>query len=412
MAPPAERAQKPFPFTGTILDSLPPDVRAVTDEDVKKVQEEARALVRAQALSRTRSFAYSARHISDIIRFNRVEGLALGSGFLQRIGGGLAVAAAGRYGFSDEEFKGRGAVEYRTGAGSSLIFAAERLYRDVSDEQETSLVRNTIAAQEFGSDYTDPIDVMGGAVKLRWHKSDLLAFGAAASVERQRALAVNASPITGRYGRTLAADPLNAIRFSLTAERPLSIWSGKTQIGGKAELRVQQSEWRDSAFRNSTTRLFVTTEWVRPLKLGTLRSWNAFASVGPDSVPAQEMVYFGGPVSAPGFPYHALRGKWGYAHRLEWKIPVPFPRIPLGRFGATPARATFVPYGSLAAINVGLCAPAGVTPVACGTWIRPSVGVGLFTFYDVVRFDVAMGLAKQGRFMFGFDVAKQFWSIL
>src|SRR6478752_9511754 len=73
MAPPAERAQNPYPFVGHVLDSLPPDVRAVTDEDVQKVQEEARALVRAQALSRSRRFALSARHISDIMRFNRVE---------------------------------------------------------------------------------------------------------------------------------------------------------------------------------------------------------------------------------------------------------------------------------------------------------------------------------------------------
>src|SRR5437762_11208243 len=126
LAPPADRATNPFPFVGRVLDSLPPDVRAVTDEDVKKVQEEARALVRAQALARSRSFAFSARHISDIARFNRVEGLALGSGLLQRIGAGLAVAAAGRYGFSDRELKGRGALEYRTGVGSSLVFAAER----------------------------------------------------------------------------------------------------------------------------------------------------------------------------------------------------------------------------------------------------------------------------------------------
>jgi hypothetical protein len=349
---------------------------------------------------------------SQFARVNRVEGLAVGTGFSRLVANGTVANVLARYGLDDRTVKGEAGITVSTPTRVDLNLSFMRDYRDVSDVQERSTAMNSLAAQEFGSDYTDPIDVMGGAVKLRWHKSDLLAFGAAASVERQRPLGVHASPITGRYGRTLAADPLNAIRFSLTAERPLSIWSGKTQIGGKAELRVQQSEWRDSAFRNSTTRLFVTTEWVRPLKLGTLRSWNAFASVGPDSVPAQEMVYFGGPVSAPGFPYHALRGKWGYAHRLEWKIPVPFPRIPLGRFGATPARATFVPYGSLAAINVGLCAPAGVTPVACGTWIRPSVGVGLFTFYDVVRFDVAMGLAKQGRFMFGFDVAKQFWSIL
>ena len=160
LAPPADRATNPFPFTGHVLDSLPPDVRAVTDADVKKVQDEARALVREAALARTRSFALSARHISDLARFNRVEGLALGTGFLQRLGGGFAVAASGRYGFSDEQLKGRGAIEYSTGAGSRLTLAAERQYRGVSDEQETSLVRNTIAAQEFGSDYTDTHDAL------------------------------------------------------------------------------------------------------------------------------------------------------------------------------------------------------------------------------------------------------------
>jgi hypothetical protein len=158
MAPVAERAQKPFPFSGRILDSLPPDVRAVTDEDVQKVQEEARALVRAQALARGRSFALSARHISDIARFNRVEGLALGSGFLQRIGSGFAVAAAGRYGFSDTEWKGRGALEYRTGAGSSLSLAGERSYRDLAEDHETTQLRHKNAAPEFGIDYTHTYD--------------------------------------------------------------------------------------------------------------------------------------------------------------------------------------------------------------------------------------------------------------
>ena len=42
---------------------------------------------------------------------------------------------AGRYGFSDKELKGRGALEYTTGAGSRLTLGAERQYRDVGDEQ-------------------------------------------------------------------------------------------------------------------------------------------------------------------------------------------------------------------------------------------------------------------------------------
>jgi hypothetical protein len=400
--------------TADILDSLPSTVSPMTTAAIREVEEQVRSLVTPAALARAASprLSLSMPGASQFARVNRVEGLAVGAGFSRLVATATVANVLARYGLDDGTVKGEAGLTVSTPTRTEFNLSFSREYRDVSDVQERSTAMNSLAAQEFGSDYTDPIDVMGGAARFRWRPSDLLMFGASASVERQRALAVNASPITGTYSPTLAADALNAIRFSLTAERPLSVWSGNTQIGGKAELRVQQSEWRDSTFRNSTTRLFVTTEWVRPIKLGKLRSWNAFAMVGPDSIPPQEMVYFGGPVSAPGYPYHALRGKWGYAHRVEWKVPVPFPRIPLGRFGATPGRATLVPYGSVAAINVGLCAPAGAEPIACGTWIRPSVGLGLFTFYDVIRFDVAMGLAKQGRFMFGFDIAKEFWSIL
>src|SRR5262249_41502745 len=45
-----------YPWTSKrVLDSLPPDVRAVTDADVRRVQAEARALVRSQALQRSRA---------------------------------------------------------------------------------------------------------------------------------------------------------------------------------------------------------------------------------------------------------------------------------------------------------------------------------------------------------------------
>src|SRR3954470_2234992 len=225
LAPAPERASRPFPFVGKVLDSLPPDVRAVTDEDVKRVQEEARSLVREQALARTRSLALSARRISDIARFNRVEGLAIGTGFLQRIGGGLDVAASARFGFSDKEPKGRAALEYRTGAGSSVILAAARDYRDVSDDQETSLVLNSIAAQEFGSDYTDTYDSRG--VSLAW---SLARFGWRPTLdlayERQDPLAVHARPATGAFAPTIPAEALREGRATLGLDRAATLTFG------------------------------------------------------------------------------------------------------------------------------------------------------------------------------------------
>ena len=114
----------PVPFTGNVLDSLPPDVRAVTDADVAKVQEEARALVRGQALARTRSTSFSARSVSDFVRANRVEGLALGAGIAQRLGQGSSISARGRYGLDDEKLKGRGGIAFRTATGAGFDLAA------------------------------------------------------------------------------------------------------------------------------------------------------------------------------------------------------------------------------------------------------------------------------------------------
>jgi hypothetical protein len=111
---------------GKILDSLPPDVRAATDEDVRRVQEEARSLVKASALARTRETALSARSVSEFVRVNRVEGLALGTGIGRRFGGGVFARLSGRYGFSDNEAKGDFVLGWQkatTAASSSACFA-------------------------------------------------------------------------------------------------------------------------------------------------------------------------------------------------------------------------------------------------------------------------------------------------
>ena len=51
----------------------------------QRVQEEARALVRAQALARAQHVTLSARNVSDIARFDRVEGLAIGDRSLEAV---------------------------------------------------------------------------------------------------------------------------------------------------------------------------------------------------------------------------------------------------------------------------------------------------------------------------------------
>lgn len=405
MAPPAERAQNPFPFVGHILDSLPPDVRAVTDADVQKVQEEARSLVRAQALARSRNFAFSARHVSDIARFNRVEGLALGSGFLQRVGAGFAVAAAGRYGFSDDQFKGRGALEYRTGAGSSLILAGERQYRDVSDEQETSLVRNTIAAQEFGSDYTDTYDVRdvslsGSLARLGWRPSFELAY------ERHEPLVVHARPANGSFESTIPALSLHESRLTLGLDRPASLTLGGYELG--AHLAV-------SAIRRASPANSQPGDFLRPSLMLDLQKpfgssrllFHAFAAgvFSGDTLAAQHLVFLGGPTSGPGYDFHEFVGRGGVSQRIEYRFLAPFFGIPLGRFGRAPGTITLAPFATVVWIDRS----ADFKPSRQGWY--PSVGLGALTVFDVLRLDVARGL-RVGRWTFSVDIGRDFWSVL
>ena len=405
MAPPEERASKPFPFNGRILDSLPPDVRAVTDEDVKKVQEEARALVRQQALARSRSFALSARHISDIARFNRVEGLALGSGFLQRVGGGLAIAASGRYGFSDKEAKGRGAIEYRTGAGSSLILAAERQYRDVSDDPETSLVRNTIAAQEFGSDFTDTYDLRGVSLaaslaRSGWRPSLEVAY------ERHEPLLVHARPATGSFEPTIPAVALRETRATLGLDRPTTLTFSGYELGAHLTVSAIRRESRLNAFPGKYLRPSLVLDLERPFGTSRLLVHTIASGVfSGDPVPAQHLVYLGGPTSGPGYEFHEFVGRGGVSQRIEWRFLAPFVPIPLGRYGRAPGAITLAPFAT--AVWVDRSAP---FKAARQGWY-PAIGLGALTVFDVLRLDVARGL-RNGRWTFSVDIGRDFWSVL
>jgi len=406
MAPAAERAANPFPFTGHVLDSLPPDVRAVTDADVKKVQDEARALVREAALARTRSFALSARHVSDMVRFNRVEGLALGTGFLQRMGSGLSVAAAGRFGFSDEELKGRGALEYTTGAGSRITLAGQREYVDVGDEQETSRVRNSIAAQEFGSDYTDTYDVKGisltgSLARLGWRPSFEFAW------EQHDSLAVHAQPANGSFEPTIPAQPLHEVRFSLGLDRPTTLTFGGYELGARV---AASGIWRQSGDESGAGQFFrptFTLDLQKPFGSQRLVLHTIAAGLigGSDTIPAQHLVYLGGPTTGPGYDFHEFVGRGGLTQRIEYRFLAPFFPIPLGRFGKAPGTITLAPFANVVWIDRS---PA--FKEARQGWY-PSLGLGALTVFDVLRFDVARGL-RDGRWTFGVDIGKDFWSVL
>ncbi len=401
-APPDRQAA--FKFDGALLDGLPPDVRTVTDGDVKAVQDAARELVRAQALQRARGTAIQARSLSDIVRVNRVEGLALGAGLTQRLGGGVRIGATARYAISDERLRGGAALAWERASGAGVSLRAERQLGDVGVVPEVSLTRNSIAAQEFGSDWTSPFQREQVALRIdlpplrdrRWR------VGLEAAIERDRRVFVNASPSRGSYEVAPAIADEDFIRTSVFVRRPTALGI----FGSEIALTSTIDAFRARGTTYSFGRGMLDVDIQRPIGRDrlVLRTIGA-GLVGPRVLPVQYETWFGGPVTLPGYDFHSVRGRAGVSQRIEWQHGVRGPVIPLGRYGRVPGEIVLAPF-TVIAWNDGRTRIGSTTD-----GVRPAVGIGAIGLFNLLRLDVARGL-RDGRWMFSVDVTRDFWRIL
>jgi hypothetical protein len=249
---------------------------------------------------------------------------------------------------------------------------------------------------------------------------------AVATVEQQDSLAVHAVPARGAYDGTIAALPIRAGRLSLRLERPTALALFGTELRTSLELRATVYRHEDTSPIDPMPRdeiiprAAVVAHVERPVGGTRLvaHSVAAALAVSPDvkrGMPPQELVYFGGPTTAPGYDLHELVGSAGLSQRLEWQLPLPFVAVPLGRFGRAPARATLAPFAQVALVD-GQHDPVRrlggrVSSLVRGPGGYPSVGVGLLTLFELLRIDVARGL-RDGHWSLSVDLSRDFWRIL
>ena len=393
-----------YDFQGGLLEQLPPDVRAVTDADVERVRTEAERLVRQRMLVRPPGASLSARRISDFVRVNRVEGLALGVGTRLHLAP-FDLVVRGRYGIDDARLKGRMALSVGGGVGATpgaFELFAGRDHRDVGDAAESSLVRNSLAAQEFGSDYTDPYEVrdIGIGAALGQHLG--AAWRTELAWEDHRPVFPHATPASGRYESTIPASELRGVRLSLRGAATQGDGPFGTSL--RWDGRLDGGLWEGGV---RTARLALTAQATRPVASGDLVLETIAAGMVGNPLP-QQLVYQGGAVTGAGYAYHSLVGRAALSQRVEWRRAAPFPSIPLGRFGGTPGSMTVAPFVQGNAL---------IEPVALPDregqpgGVYPSVGVAGLFFFDLVRVEVARGL-RDGRWSFGADISRTLWGIL
>jgi len=260
---------------------------------------------------------------------------------------------------------------------------------------------NSLAAQEFGSDYTDPYLVEAGGLRFEFPSLGSTTIGLTGSYEHQLPLFVHATPVTRQYGPTIPAQDRRVMRWVLEADRVPSLW----WLGTELAFHIDGALTAQSSSMVSRGALVANLE--RPFGEYRLVTATTLAAVGGaasggevDPVAVQDLVYLGGPISGPGYNYHSIVSTLGWSEHVEFRIPAPFPTFSLGRFGRVPARGSFAPYAHI--VGTGGPTPRGF----------PSVGAAYLLPFDLLRFDVARGLGTNGRWTFSVDLSREFWKIL
>jgi hemolysin activation/secretion protein len=192
-------------------------------------------------------------------------------------------------------------------------------------------------------------------------------------------------------------------------ERPLILGPLGTEIRAEVELRGSSFSGMEGAPALTEEdpllgRVFAMAEVERPFgdRRLVLRSTLGAVQANTATIPPQDLIRLGGPLTGPGYDFHQFAGSLGATQRVELRTPVPFVPLTLGRFGRVQGTATLAPYAHVLYFR-------GVDGVQDG--VRPALGLGLLTLFDVLRFDVARGL-RGGRWTFSVDVGRDFWSIL
>ncbi len=386
-------------------ESIDDAIRSVSDPtmmvDLEEVRAEVRQLAQDQVLTGLAVSKPGASSASDIVRFNRVEGLAVGAGWVFRPGGGaFRVDVWGGYGFSDRKAKGRIRLGRRLGR-VTVALEGEAAVRDVGDELVISPLLNSLLSQEVGSDYGDYYFLSRGTVAAQVETGARSVLEVTAGVEHSSDLVVTATPATGQYrdNSALGAGTLGVGTLSYEL-RSAGFTLGKGVSGG---VTVEGGLGEQVRF----LRVFSSVRAQVPAGRTNV-SARVWGGAGTGELPANRSFVMGGRGTLVPDPFRAWGGRYGVFGSLEWRIPVPFLTIPLGAFSSTGNRITLAPNVALGWTGGALAEP---TPWQVMDGARPMVGLGIEWFHNLFRVDVGFGL-RDSEFGFVFDVNRGLWSIL
>lgn len=368
--------------------------------DLEEVRGQVTEVAGAHVLTGLASSRPSVGGLSDLLHFNRVEGLAPGLGWVFRPGSKRTeVQVWGGVGVSDGDLKGRLRVTYSTGRWRVAVLGA-RMLRDVGDELIISPVLNSLMAQEAGKDFGDYYLSNRVIATVRRGFGTRGGVSLSAGVEHTTTVEVNAMPATGEFRENPALGTGTYGVGVLQLERQSAELTVRGGVSGDLALEggvgdgVEYSRVRAAGRAHAPVG---TTALV-------MRAWGGW---GSPALPPHRSFVLGGRGTLVGDPFRAWGGRYAVYGSVEWQLPVPFPAAPLGPFANTGREIVLAPY-----VSLGWAGGAVVgMPWQPSDGVRPVVGLAVEWFHRFFRLDIGWS-PRANNVGVVLDVRRDLWGIL
>jgi hypothetical protein len=314
---------------------------------------------------------------SDLLQYNRVQGLSLGLGYQVPVSGSAArLHATVRYGLSDERVTGRLTFLLSPGAGL-LVFNG---YHDISDLDPFSsgrTIANTLNGLFAGHDNGDYALSRGAAVRFERRLKGRVELVIAGRAEHLSSVSrVARSAINDFFGGTGLFPPNPPVH-----EGTFAVISAQARNRGRARWSVTADVLGGGG--RTTARLY--GDFLRRVGRGMGLTVRLKAGLATEPATPQALFRQGGVNTVRGFEYGALRGAAFWAGQLD-----------VTPFDGRVRPVLFVDAGQASTISRLFSSTAIV-----------GAGVGLSLFRGLLRFDLSQPISPNQSGKIRFDILVQ-----
>ena len=386
-------ARDSFPWRVPLAAAIQNVAEPVRANDLEQVRAEVSRIAGRRALTGLKRQRLGARAVSELAHANRVEGLALGAGFVWRTpNDGFELRGLGSYGFADGA--GKGSVTLTSTDGLELT--AYRQVRDISDVPVIAPLLNSIGSQEFGDDYGDYYRSTGARLGVRVGIKTRGEWRFSVAHERVASLAIQSRPASGRFRPNPAVRDGDYTTAVLTIRRRSEGFAVRRDVAGEATVEVG----------DDYTRVSGTGHWLLPIGASQSRLLTRVQfGVATSELPPHRAFVLGGRGTLLGDPFRAWGGRRAARVHVEWRTPVPFIRLRAGP-ARTPGTIILAPFTALG----WSAAPVPLTPWRATPSTRVTVGLGA-EWLGLFRLEAGYGMQSR-QMRVAFDITRDFWDIL